>query len=65
MNAWRQCCSVSSSPTIFIYLALLLEYPSALGYLILLCAASPMIASQLVRHLLLLGGLLDPATHYH
>lgn len=47
------------------YLELLLEYPGALGHLIRLCAASPMIASQLARHPLLLDELLDPATLYH
>ncbi|WP_074011765.1 bifunctional [glutamate--ammonia ligase]-adenylyl-L-tyrosine phosphorylase/[glutamate--ammonia-ligase] adenylyltransferase [Candidatus Sodalis sp. SoCistrobi] len=47
------------------YLELLLEYPGALGHLTRLCAASPMIASQLARHPLLLDELLDPATLYH
>ncbi len=46
------------------YLELLTEYHGALRHLIRLCAASPMIASQLARHPLLLDELLDPATLY-
>ncbi|MBA2816353.1 bifunctional [glutamate--ammonia ligase]-adenylyl-L-tyrosine phosphorylase/[glutamate--ammonia-ligase] adenylyltransferase [Candidatus Pantoea persica] len=46
------------------YLELLTEYPGALRHLIRLCAASPMIASQLARYPLLLDELLDPATLY-
>ncbi|MCX8957923.1 bifunctional [glutamate--ammonia ligase]-adenylyl-L-tyrosine phosphorylase/[glutamate--ammonia-ligase] adenylyltransferase [Erwinia psidii] len=47
------------------YLELLTEYHGALKHLIRLCAASPMIASQLARYPLLLDELLDPATLYH
>ncbi len=46
------------------YLELLTEYDGALKHLIRLCAASPMVASQLARHPLLLDELLDPATLY-
>ncbi|MBW1215128.1 bifunctional [glutamate--ammonia ligase]-adenylyl-L-tyrosine phosphorylase/[glutamate--ammonia-ligase] adenylyltransferase [Pantoea allii] len=46
------------------YLELLTEYPGALRHLIRLCAASPMVASQLARYPLLLDELLDPATLY-
>ncbi|WP_105637728.1 bifunctional [glutamate--ammonia ligase]-adenylyl-L-tyrosine phosphorylase/[glutamate--ammonia-ligase] adenylyltransferase [Cronobacter dublinensis] len=46
------------------YLELLSEYPGALKHLIRLCAASPMIASQLARYPLLLDELLDPNTLY-
>ncbi|MFD1803944.1 bifunctional [glutamate--ammonia ligase]-adenylyl-L-tyrosine phosphorylase/[glutamate--ammonia-ligase] adenylyltransferase [Mixta tenebrionis] len=46
------------------YLELLTESPGALQQLIRLCAASPMIASQLARYPLLLDELLDPATLY-
>lgn len=46
------------------YLELLTESQGALKHLIRLCAASPMIASQLARYPLLLDELLDPATLY-
>lgn len=46
------------------YLELLSEFPGALKHLITLCAASPMIASQLARYPLLLDELLDPGTLY-
>ncbi|WP_421506458.1 bifunctional [glutamate--ammonia ligase]-adenylyl-L-tyrosine phosphorylase/[glutamate--ammonia-ligase] adenylyltransferase [Erwinia rhapontici] len=46
------------------YLELLTEFHGALKHLIRLCAASPMVASQLARHPLLLDELLDPATLY-
>lgn len=46
------------------YLELLTEYHGALKHLIRLCAASPMVASQLARYPLLLDELLDPATLY-
>ena len=46
------------------YLELLSEFPGALKHLISLCAASPMVASQLARHPLLLDELLDPNTLY-
>lgn len=46
------------------YLELLAEYYGALRHLIRLCAASPMIASQLARYPLLLDELLEPATLY-
>ncbi|MCU5771691.1 bifunctional [glutamate--ammonia ligase]-adenylyl-L-tyrosine phosphorylase/[glutamate--ammonia-ligase] adenylyltransferase [Erwiniaceae bacterium BAC15a-03b] len=46
------------------YLELLTEFHGALKHLISLCAASPMLASQLARHPLLLDELLDPATLY-
>jgi len=46
------------------YLELLTEYHGALRHLIRLCAASPMVASQLARHPLLLDELLEPATLY-
>lgn len=41
------------------YLELLSEFPGALKHLISLCAASPMVASQLARYPLLLDELLD------
>ncbi|MGL9773710.1 MAG: hypothetical protein ACR5LG_06725 [Sodalis sp. (in: enterobacteria)] len=49
------------------YLELLLEYSGTLEHLARLRAASrsPMCASQLARHQLLLDELLDPATLYH
>ncbi|PIJ49487.1 bifunctional glutamine synthetase adenylyltransferase/deadenyltransferase [Erwinia sp. OLTSP20] len=46
------------------YLELLTESHGALRHLIRLCAASPMIASQLARYPLLLDELLDPTTLY-
>lgn len=46
------------------YLELLSEYPGTLKHLIRLCAASPMVASQLARYPLLLDELLDPNTLY-
>ncbi|WP_333496166.1 bifunctional [glutamate--ammonia ligase]-adenylyl-L-tyrosine phosphorylase/[glutamate--ammonia-ligase] adenylyltransferase [Kluyvera sp. CHPC 1.251] len=46
------------------YLELLSEYPGTLKHLIRLCAASPMVASQLARYPLLLDELLDPSTLY-
>ncbi len=46
------------------YLALLVENPLALSQLVRLCAASPWIADQLVRHPLLLDELLDPRSLY-
>ena len=46
------------------YLELLSEYPGALKHLIRLCAASPMVASQLARYPLLLDELLDPSRLY-
>ncbi|POP43623.1 bifunctional [glutamate--ammonia ligase]-adenylyl-L-tyrosine phosphorylase/[glutamate--ammonia-ligase] adenylyltransferase [Superficieibacter electus] len=46
------------------YLELLSEFPGALKHLITLCAASPMVASQLARYPLLLDELLDPGTLY-
>lgn len=46
------------------YLELLSEYPGALKHLISLCAASPMVASQLACYPLLLDELLDPNTLY-
>lgn len=46
------------------YLELLTESHGALRHLIRLCAASPMIASQLARYPLLLDELLDPSTLY-
>ncbi|EQB4816685.1 TPA: bifunctional [glutamate--ammonia ligase]-adenylyl-L-tyrosine phosphorylase/[glutamate--ammonia-ligase] adenylyltransferase [Citrobacter amalonaticus] len=46
------------------YLELLSEFPGALKHLISLCAASPMVASQLARYPLLLDELLDPNTLY-
>ncbi|MFI8417191.1 bifunctional [glutamate--ammonia ligase]-adenylyl-L-tyrosine phosphorylase/[glutamate--ammonia-ligase] adenylyltransferase [Serratia sp. NPDC078593] len=46
------------------YLELLVEYQAALSHLIRLCAASPMVASQLARYPLLLDELLDPNTLY-
>lgn len=46
------------------YLELLSEFPGALSHLVRLCAASPMVASQLARYPLLLDELLDPTTLY-
>lgn len=46
------------------YLELLSEFLGALKHLISLCAASPMVASQLARYPLLLDELLDPNTLY-
>jgi glutamate-ammonia-ligase adenylyltransferase len=46
------------------YLALLLEYPAALGHLVKLADASPWIASFLAQHPVLLDELLDPRTLY-
>ncbi|WP_409308236.1 bifunctional [glutamate--ammonia ligase]-adenylyl-L-tyrosine phosphorylase/[glutamate--ammonia-ligase] adenylyltransferase [Pectobacterium sp. B1J-3] len=46
------------------YLELLLESRAALAQLIRLCAASPMVASQLAHYPLLLDELLDSATLY-
>ncbi|SFN05580.1 glutamate-ammonia-ligase adenylyltransferase [Izhakiella capsodis] len=46
------------------YLELLTESHGALRHLIRLCAASPMIASQLAHYPLLLDELLDPSTLY-
>jgi glutamate-ammonia-ligase adenylyltransferase len=46
------------------YLALLLEYPAALGHLVRLADASPWIASFLAQHPVLLDELLDPRTLY-
>lgn len=46
------------------YLELLSEFPGALKHLISLCAASPMVASQLARYPILLDELLDPNTLY-
>ena len=46
------------------YLALLLEYPTALTHLIRLVAASPWIAAFLSHHPVLLDELLDPRTLY-
>jgi glutamate-ammonia-ligase adenylyltransferase len=46
------------------YLALLLEYPAALGHLVTLTNASPWVASFLAQHPVLLDELLDPRTFY-
>ncbi|ENA1773425.1 bifunctional [glutamate--ammonia ligase]-adenylyl-L-tyrosine phosphorylase/[glutamate--ammonia-ligase] adenylyltransferase [Yersinia ruckeri] len=46
------------------YLELLLEYHAALTHVIRLCAASPMVASQLARYPILLDELLDPHSLY-
>lgn len=46
------------------YLELLLEYTAARRHLIRLCAASPMVATQLARYPLLLDELLDQRTLY-
>lgn len=46
------------------YLALLVEYPMALSQLVKLCAASSLIARQLMRYPLLLDELLDPRALY-
>lgn len=47
------------------YLLLLVESPAALQQLVILCAASPMIAEQLARHPVLLDELLDTRTLYY
>lgn len=60
----RLCHLLSNIITRTTYLELLFEYPSVLAHLIRLCAASPMIASQLARYPILLDELLDPATLY-
>ncbi|MBE8596118.1 bifunctional [glutamate--ammonia ligase]-adenylyl-L-tyrosine phosphorylase/[glutamate--ammonia-ligase] adenylyltransferase [Xenorhabdus sp. BG5] len=46
------------------YLELMLESEQVMIHVIRLCAASPMIASQLARHPLLLDELLDPKSLY-
>lgn len=46
------------------YLELLVEFSGTLTHLMTLCAASPMVASQLARYPLLLDELLDPNTLY-
>lgn len=46
------------------YLALLIEYPMALSQVVKLCAASSLIARQLMRYPLLLDELLDPRSLY-
>ncbi|MEQ1963075.1 bifunctional [glutamate--ammonia ligase]-adenylyl-L-tyrosine phosphorylase/[glutamate--ammonia-ligase] adenylyltransferase [Xenorhabdus khoisanae] len=46
------------------YLELMLESEQVMIHVIRLCAASPMIASQLTRHPLLLDELLDPKSLY-
>jgi glutamate-ammonia-ligase adenylyltransferase len=46
------------------YLALLMEYPAALGHLVNLAGASPWIASFLAQHPVLLDELIDPRTLY-
>nr|WP_235015437.1 bifunctional [glutamate--ammonia ligase]-adenylyl-L-tyrosine phosphorylase/[glutamate--ammonia-ligase] adenylyltransferase [Oceanicoccus sp. KOV_DT_Chl] len=46
------------------YLLLLVENPGALRQLIILCAASPWIATQLAKHPVLLDELLDTRTLY-
>ncbi|BET98283.1 bifunctional [glutamate--ammonia ligase]-adenylyl-L-tyrosine phosphorylase/[glutamate--ammonia-ligase] adenylyltransferase [Xenorhabdus taiwanensis] len=46
------------------YLELILESEQVMIHVIRLCAASPMIASQLARHPLLLDELLDPKSLY-
>jgi glutamate-ammonia-ligase adenylyltransferase len=46
------------------YLALLLEYPAALGHLVKLTDASPWVSSFLAQHPVLLDELLDPRTLY-
>ncbi len=46
------------------YLALLLEYPAALGHLVKLTDASPWVATFLAQHPVLLDELLDPRTLY-
>lgn len=53
--------SVASRST---YLELFIQYPGALKHLVRLCAASPMVATELARHPLLLDELLDPQTLY-
>ena len=55
---------LSSIITRTTYLELLSEYPGTLKHLIRLCAASPMVASQLSRYPLLLDELLDPNRLY-
>lgn len=47
------------------YLELLGEHPAALGQLIRLCAASPMVAEQLTQYPILLDELLDPQHLYN
>ncbi|MGL5949781.1 MAG: bifunctional [glutamate--ammonia ligase]-adenylyl-L-tyrosine phosphorylase/[glutamate--ammonia-ligase] adenylyltransferase, partial [Aeromonas sp.] len=47
------------------YLQLLVENPAALGQLVRLCAASPLVSEQLARHPILLDELLDPVHLYH
>ncbi|MGL4983694.1 MAG: bifunctional [glutamate--ammonia ligase]-adenylyl-L-tyrosine phosphorylase/[glutamate--ammonia-ligase] adenylyltransferase [Plesiomonas sp.] len=46
------------------YLELLVEHRAALGHLITLCAASPLVADQLAQYPILLDELLDPNTLY-
>ena len=46
------------------YMSLLVENPLALSQLVRLCAASPWISNQLVRHPVLLDELLDPRSLY-
>ena len=46
------------------YMSLLVENPLALSQLVKLCAASPWISGQLVRHPVLLDELLDPRSLY-
>ncbi|NQY27431.1 MAG: bifunctional [glutamate--ammonia ligase]-adenylyl-L-tyrosine phosphorylase/[glutamate--ammonia-ligase] adenylyltransferase [Piscirickettsiaceae bacterium] len=46
------------------YMSLLIENSLALSQLVKLCAASPMISSQLTRHPVLLDELLDPRSLY-
>ncbi|WP_241574502.1 bifunctional [glutamate--ammonia ligase]-adenylyl-L-tyrosine phosphorylase/[glutamate--ammonia-ligase] adenylyltransferase [Rosenbergiella nectarea] len=53
--------SVASRST---YLELFIQHPGALKHLVRLCAASPMVATELARHPLLLDELLDPQTLY-
>ncbi len=60
----RLCHLLSSIITRTTYLELLFEYPSVLAHLIRLCAASPMIATQLAQYPILLDELLDPVTLY-
>jgi len=47
------------------YLILLAENPGALRQLVILCAASPWVATQLARHPVLLDELLDARTLYN
>ncbi|MGS8690910.1 hypothetical protein ACQWB9_24780, partial [Salmonella enterica subsp. enterica serovar Infantis] len=44
------------------YLELLSDFPGALNHLTMLCAASPLRASQLARYPLVLDELRDPGT---